>query len=228
MTLRRGRAIALRLAQDGYDICVSDTAANASASQEVVGEILAMRRKACTAAADVSDLPQVEEMIQASVRELGPLDAMSVLVWFCAGVVKLTGQGRERRHRAGQAAAGCHPGGLPAHVRGEHVWDAQLLLGCREANHFPGHSRARPSCQAHQRCVRRCLPTVYHALSLRKLQGTLHPPWGVGFADGRLQWAVRGLNQGYALELAGHNITCNAYAPGIVGMPSWRSPSDNC
>lgn len=28
------------------------------------------------------------------------------------------------------------------------------------------------------------------------------------------KWAVRGLTQAYAMELAEHNITCNNYAPG--------------
>ena len=31
------------------------------------------------------------------------------------------------------------------------------------------------------------------------------------------KWAVRGLNQAYAMEMAGHHITANTYAPGIVG-----------
>ena len=31
------------------------------------------------------------------------------------------------------------------------------------------------------------------------------------------KWAVRGLSQAYAMEMAPHNITVNAYAPGIVG-----------
>lgn len=35
------------------------------------------------------------------------------------------------------------------------------------------------------------------------------------------KWAVRGLTQAYAMELAAHNITVNAYAPGIVGTAMW-------
>lgn len=35
------------------------------------------------------------------------------------------------------------------------------------------------------------------------------------------KWAVRGLTQAYAMELAEHNITVNAYAPGIVGTAMW-------
>ena len=35
------------------------------------------------------------------------------------------------------------------------------------------------------------------------------------------KWAVRGLTQAFALEVATHGITCNAYAPGIVGTAMW-------
>jgi NAD(P)-dependent dehydrogenase (short-subunit alcohol dehydrogenase family) len=36
------------------------------------------------------------------------------------------------------------------------------------------------------------------------------------------KWAVRGLTQAYAMELAEHKITVNAYAPGIVGTAMWE------
>lgn len=35
------------------------------------------------------------------------------------------------------------------------------------------------------------------------------------------KWAVRGLTHAYALELAQHHITANAFAPGIVGTHMW-------
>jgi NAD(P)-dependent dehydrogenase (short-subunit alcohol dehydrogenase family) len=35
------------------------------------------------------------------------------------------------------------------------------------------------------------------------------------------KWAVRGLNQAFAMELAEEGITCNCYAPGIVGTAMW-------
>ena len=35
------------------------------------------------------------------------------------------------------------------------------------------------------------------------------------------KWAVRGLTQAYAMEMAEYNITVNAYAPGIVGTQMW-------
>jgi NAD(P)-dependent dehydrogenase (short-subunit alcohol dehydrogenase family) len=36
------------------------------------------------------------------------------------------------------------------------------------------------------------------------------------------KWAVRGLSQVYAMELAQHKITANAYAPGIVDTDMWE------
>ncbi|RYO69438.1 hypothetical protein AA0113_g4090 [Alternaria arborescens] len=35
------------------------------------------------------------------------------------------------------------------------------------------------------------------------------------------KWAVRGLTQAFAMEMAEHRITVNAYAPGIVGTAMW-------
>ena len=36
------------------------------------------------------------------------------------------------------------------------------------------------------------------------------------------KWAVRGLTQAFAMEMAQHGITANAYAPGIVDTPMWE------
>lgn len=42
------------------------------------------------------------------------------------------------------------------------------------------------------------------------------------------KWAVRGLNQAYAMEVAEHHITCNAYAPGTFpASPRPFSPRPN-
>jgi NAD(P)-dependent dehydrogenase (short-subunit alcohol dehydrogenase family) len=35
------------------------------------------------------------------------------------------------------------------------------------------------------------------------------------------KWAVRGMTQAFAMEMAEHKITVNAYAPGIVGTAMW-------
>lgn len=71
-----GRAIAMRIAQDGYDVCVNDIAANQDGCEKTAKEIQALGRKACVAIADVSKLKEVEAMIQTAVKELGPLNTM--------------------------------------------------------------------------------------------------------------------------------------------------------
>ena len=71
-----GKAIAIRLARDGYDVCINDVPANSPGCEEVAGEIRALGRKACIAIADVSKRSEVAEMVQTSVRELGELNTM--------------------------------------------------------------------------------------------------------------------------------------------------------
>ncbi|KAK4163719.1 hypothetical protein QBC43DRAFT_379135 [Cladorrhinum sp. PSN259] len=71
-----GKAIALRLARDGYDITVNDLPSLQSQIDSTVSEIRALGRNAYGHAADVSSLPEVEAMISSSVSKLGPLTTM--------------------------------------------------------------------------------------------------------------------------------------------------------
>lgn len=74
-----GKAIALRIARDGYDVCINDIAANKAGAEEVAHEIQGFGRKSTVAIADVRKLDQVQGMIQKAVKELGPLNTMYVL-----------------------------------------------------------------------------------------------------------------------------------------------------
>lgn len=76
MTSISGKAIALRLANDGYDVCINDIAANKAGCDEVVKEIQGLGRKAFAFTADVSSSNEVTDLVQASVSELGPLNTM--------------------------------------------------------------------------------------------------------------------------------------------------------
>lgn len=71
-----GKAIALRLADDGYDVCVNDVSANQSGIDSVVKEIKNKGRNATGFAADVSKLSEVDGLVSHSVKELGNLDTM--------------------------------------------------------------------------------------------------------------------------------------------------------
>lgn len=76
LTAVSGKAIALRLANDGYDVCINDIAANKAGCDEVVKEIEGLGRKAFAFTADVSNLQEVQDLVQASASELGPLNTM--------------------------------------------------------------------------------------------------------------------------------------------------------
>ncbi|KAF8920569.1 acetoin dehydrogenase-like protein [Mucidula mucida] len=71
-----GRAIALRLAQDGFDVCVNDLPSNEKHVQGVIQEIQSLGRRSVAAYADVSKLSEVEDMVATSVNTLGPLTVM--------------------------------------------------------------------------------------------------------------------------------------------------------
>lgn len=78
-----GRAIAARMAADGYDIsfCYSSDAAAAEETTKLVAE---HGVRCFSARCDVSDHAAVEELVGAAERELGPVD---VLV-NCAGITR--------------------------------------------------------------------------------------------------------------------------------------------
>ncbi|KAI1760272.1 hypothetical protein GGR53DRAFT_510550 [Hypoxylon sp. FL1150] len=80
-----GKGIALRLAADGYNVCINDIGVNKAACDEVKKEIQGMGRKACTAIADVSKRDEVKGMVQTSVENLGPLNTLIAN----AGIVRI-------------------------------------------------------------------------------------------------------------------------------------------
>lgn len=71
-----GKAIALRLARDGYDITVNDLPAVQADIDNTISEIRALGRNAYGHAADVSDPAAVESLVNSSVMKLGPLTTM--------------------------------------------------------------------------------------------------------------------------------------------------------
>ena len=78
-----GRAIAERLAQDGADVAVADV--RASLLQETVAAIELTGRRALALTVDVTQKPQVEQMVQDVVKTLGQLN----IFFNNAGVIKI-------------------------------------------------------------------------------------------------------------------------------------------
>lgn len=79
-----GRAIALRLADDGLDVAVNDIAAKADPLAELVAAIRAKGRRAVAVVADVSREAEVQEMVAQAVQAFdGVLDVVSISVASC-------------------------------------------------------------------------------------------------------------------------------------------------
>lgn len=71
-----GKAIALRLARDGFNVVINDIKQNQSGIDAVVKEVEAIGegRKAHGIACDVSEYDAVKAMIEETVKTLGKLD----------------------------------------------------------------------------------------------------------------------------------------------------------
>lgn len=77
-----GRAIAMRLAQEGADVVVNDVRAQSAAGEpwggmaQVVREIEALGRRSLGVVADVGDATQVQAMVEQVVAQFGQIDIL--------------------------------------------------------------------------------------------------------------------------------------------------------
>jgi acetoin reductase-like protein len=71
-----GRAIALRLSQDGFDLALNDVEANKSLLEQLSKEINDSGKKSAIVVADVTDETEVKNMIASTVEKLGGVDVM--------------------------------------------------------------------------------------------------------------------------------------------------------
>ncbi|KAJ7097541.1 acetoin reductase family protein [Mycena epipterygia] len=78
-----GKAIALRLADDGFDVAVNDIPGNAEKLSVVVEEIKAKGRESSAHLADVSVEGEVKAMVEEVVRVHGGLDVMVANAGLC-------------------------------------------------------------------------------------------------------------------------------------------------
>ena len=72
-----GRGIALRLAEDGYDISLNDISSNKKNLDEVAAEIQIKGRRVLNVLGDVSNEDDVKDIVSRTVVELGSLDVVS-------------------------------------------------------------------------------------------------------------------------------------------------------
>jgi NAD(P)-dependent dehydrogenase (short-subunit alcohol dehydrogenase family) len=72
-----GEAIALRLADDGFDVAVNDIASKKEELVKLATAITQKGRRSIAIYADVSAEEEVKAMVEAAVKEFGGLDVVS-------------------------------------------------------------------------------------------------------------------------------------------------------
>lgn len=184
-----GRAVALRLAEEGADVAVNDIAERPYAADDVgwgglsdvVAEIEAMNQRAISVVADVSDAAQVEEMVDKTVSHFGRIDILVNNAGTKAGedrvpVVDLTEEDWDRVQRV--------------NVKG-------VFLCCRAvARHLIAQGTGGK---------------IINLSSVRGKQGAASYA-----AYSASKFAVIGLTQSLAHELAPYQINVNALCPSLV------------
>ena len=75
-----GRSIALRLADDGFDVAVNDISSNSEKLDVLVDEIQKKGRASSKYVADVSQDKQVKGMVEQVVERHGSLDVVGVFI----------------------------------------------------------------------------------------------------------------------------------------------------
>ncbi|OQE35133.1 hypothetical protein PENCOP_c014G03376 [Penicillium coprophilum] len=195
-----GRSIALRLAREGYSVGVNDVHRATSEINALVNEINNMARSSENSAktphaiaipADVSSSTAVASMVSKTVADLGPLTLMI-------------------------ANAGIAPVSPLLHTTKEEI---DRVFSVNFGGVFNCYSEAA------RQMIAQGDPDTAAGVKRYKIVGAASiaafrafPGCGIYSAS---KFAVRGLTQAMAAEMAPHSITVNAYAPGIVGTPMW-------
>jgi NAD(P)-dependent dehydrogenase (short-subunit alcohol dehydrogenase family) len=85
-----GRSIALKLASDGLDVALNDLPAQIGKLQSLQDEIKDLGRKCTIVTGDVSQEPEVKNLVHQVAVELGAVDVVSIVeVIFCYRLMSL-------------------------------------------------------------------------------------------------------------------------------------------
>ncbi|CCM05125.1 uncharacterized protein FIBRA_07333 [Fibroporia radiculosa] len=174
-----GRAIALRLAQDGLDVAISDIATNADRLRETARIVKIHSGRRCVALhADVAKEDDVRAMVNRVLDEMGSLDVMVAN----AGIAILEPLVESRLSAWEQTFA--------INVHGVmlcYKYAARAMIGQGRGGRLIG------------------------ACSIAGKRGD---PNSAAYCASK--FAVRGLSQSAAIELAPYGINVNCYAPGAI------------
>lgn len=193
-----GRAIALRLAKDGYLIALNDLPANEEAVSAVKKEVESIsgldsagqaKGKAVVFLGDVTREEDVKKMVEYVVQELGSLDCMIANAGICVTKPFLQ----------------------------TSLEDFQRATRINIESTFLCYKYA-----ATQMVKQGNGGKIIGASSLAGKQG-----WPFLSAYSASKFAIRGLTQAAAGELGPHGITVNTYAPGPISTPMLEELRDS-
>lgn len=179
-----GKAIALRLASDGYDVTIADIPAMSAEAEATAKEIAALGRKSFVALGDVSVRANVESIVAQHVENIGPLFTMIANAGICEvkSVLEVTEEDIRKMYDVNVFGVfNCY-----------QVAAKQLIK-----QGTPGRLIAASSIVGFKPFVNM-----------------------VNYSSSK--WAVRGMTQGFAMEMAPYGIRVNAYAPGIHATKMWE------
>lgn len=180
-----GRAIAQRLASDGFAVTVADLQSAGKAMDGVVQGIVTSGGVARVAAVDVTVRAEVDRAVADHVAAYGGLDVMvaNAGIAITSPMLETTAEQWQRTLDVNLTGVfNCYQAAgrqMVAQGRG-----GRLIGAASVASHRAG-----------------------------KWQG----------AYSASKFAIRGLTQSVAQELAEHGITANVYSPGVVHTPMWES-----
>lgn len=177
-----GKAIALRLAKDGFAIAVTDF--NAQTARQVADEIANAGGKALAITVDVSKRDQVFSAVELARQELGGFDVIvnNAGVAPSTPIEEITEEVVDKVYNINVKGV---IWGMQAAIQAFKAegHGGKIINGCSQAGHVGNPELA-----------------VYSSS----------------------KFAVRGLTQTAARDLAPAGITVNAYCPGIVKTPMWE------
>jgi meso-butanediol dehydrogenase/(S,S)-butanediol dehydrogenase/diacetyl reductase len=183
-----GRAVAVRLARDGFAVTVLDLESAATDCEGVVEEIARAGGRARSGAVDVADSESVESAVDAHAAAWDGIDVMVA--------------------NAGIAVT------APLLETTAAQWQQAMQVNVAGVFHCYRAAAARMVAQGRGGRLIGAASVAAHRGGA--MQG----------AYSASKFAVRGLTQSVAQELAPHGITANVYSPGVVRTPMWDSIDD--
>jgi NAD(P)-dependent dehydrogenase (short-subunit alcohol dehydrogenase family) len=186
-----GEAIVRRLTAEKYAVCVNDVQANKSGIDILVAE-LNQKYGERTAVGIVADVTKSAE-VQSMIEEtVKTLGPLTVMI-ANAGIAQVAPVLEISEDDVRKV--------FDVNFMG--VWNCYTLAAKQMISQGPVPEES----------------TGYKILGAASIVAFIPSPMLSHYSASK--WAVRGFTQVFAMEMARHSITVNAYAPGIVGTPMW-------